>query len=75
VSKKKGGEGISCPIGRILSNLEDALDGKSEFMEHLTRSRIEFLKAIRCLVDDKIDRLEKSGPATGKKKMTKIKVE
>ena len=75
MSKEKDEEALSCPVGRILSNLEQALDKKSEFMGHLTRARIEFLKAIRSLVDEKIERLEKARPATGKKKMTKIKVE
>lgn len=75
MSKEKAEKELSWSVGRILSNLEQALDRKSEFMGHLTRSRIEFLKAIRSLVDEKIERLEKTRPATGKKKMTKIKVE
>jgi hypothetical protein len=41
----------------------------------MTQSRIEFLKGIRSLVEERIDNLEKKRSTKGKKKMTKIKVE
>jgi hypothetical protein len=67
-------EMLLCPVGRFFLDLQKASEKKSEFFDHLTRSRVEFLKAIRSLVDEKIEGLEKKS-AKGKKKVTKIKVE
>jgi hypothetical protein len=36
---------------------------------------VEFLRAIRVLVDEKIENLEKRGARKGKKKISKIKIE
>ena len=72
---KDKNERISCPVGRFFSDLEKAFGDKSEFLEHLSRSKLEFLKAVKYLVDDKIDNLEKKGATRGKKRATKIRVE
>ncbi len=63
-----------CPMCRFFGDLEKVFDGESKFFKHLNQSRIEFLKAIKTLVDDRIENLEKKG-SRGKKKATKIKVE
>jgi len=68
-------EMVLCPVGRFFLDLEKASGKKSKFFEHLTQSRVEFLKAVRSLVDEKIEDLEKKGTARGKKRVTKIKVE
>lgn len=68
-------EPVLCPVGRFFMELERASGKKTEFFNHLTRSRVEFLKAIRSLVDERIDGLEKKASAKGKKRVTKIKVE
>jgi hypothetical protein len=68
-------EMVICPIGRFFSDLEELFGGKSKFFDHLNQSRIEFLKAFRSLVDERIESLEKKGPKKGKKRMTKIEVE
>ena len=76
MAKEKNEEKIVlCPVGKFFLDLERAAGKKSAFFDHLTRSRIEFLKAIKSLVDEKIEDLEKKGSAGGKKKITKIKVE
>ena len=66
---------VSCPVGRFFLDLEKASGNKSKFLEHLSRSKLEFLKAVKYLVDDKIEDLEKKGSAKGKKRATKIRVE
>ena len=68
-------EEMTCPVGRFFSDLENMSRKKSKFIEHLTLSRVEFLKALRCLVDEKIEDLEKKNTTRGRKKTTKIKVE
>ena len=73
--KKDENEIVLCPIGKFFVDLEKVCNKKSKFFEHLTGSRVEFLKAIRSLVDEKIEGLEKKGPAKARKKVTKIKVE
>jgi len=68
-------ETVSCPVGRFFLDLEKASGNKSKFLEHLSRSKLEFLKAVKYLIDDKIEDLEKKGAAKGKKKATRIRVE
>ena len=76
MAKKKQTEyGFECPLGRFLTDLDKAFGKKSEFSKHMAQSRIEFLKGIRSLVDERIANLEKMRAKKGKKKMTKIKVE
>ena len=73
--KRDEEERVFCPLGRFFMDLEDSLGKDSKFLEHLKQSRVEFLKAIRALVDETIGGLEKKGPRKGKKKATRIKVE
>lgn len=69
------GEIFLCPVGRFFSDLEKVTGKKSTFFGHLTRSRVEFLKAMRSLIDEKIEGLEKRPARKAAKKVTKIKVE
>ncbi|MFH1242189.1 MAG: hypothetical protein V1689_07475 [Pseudomonadota bacterium] len=64
-----------CPVGRFFLDLEKASGKRSKFFDHLTQSRVEFLKAIRSLVDDRIGELERKGATKGEKRVKKIKVE
>jgi hypothetical protein len=77
MSKKKTAEKDSfvCPMGRFFSTIERKGKRKAEFCEHLSRSGIEFLKAVRSLVDDQIEWLEKRGRPNTDERMTKIEVE
>jgi len=68
-------EKTGCPVGRFFSKLEKMRPGKSGFAEHMSRSGSEFLKALRCLIDERIQCLEKEGAASEKKKSTRINVE
>jgi hypothetical protein len=67
-------EMVICPVGRFFMDLEKA-SKKSRFFEHLDRSRVEFLKALRSLLDESIERMEKRGRSGREKKATKIEVE
>ena len=73
--KKNKEQMVGCPVGKFFMELEDVLGKKSKFFEHMTRSRIEFLKGIRSLLDERIDYYEKKDSKKAAKKMTKIKVE
>jgi hypothetical protein len=68
-------EMVACPVGRFFLDMEKVCGKRSKFFEHLTQSRVEFLKAVRSLVDEKIEDLEKKGTAKTRKRVTKIKVE
>ncbi|RJQ50251.1 MAG: hypothetical protein C4530_21945 [Desulfobacteraceae bacterium] len=77
MTEKKNEEQVFvCPVGRFFSDLEASFGRKSKFCEYLTKSGLEFLKAVRSFVDERIEDLEKgeSGKKR-KKKMTKIEVE
>ena len=68
-------EMMVCPVGRFFSELEKVSGEKSKFFEHLNNSRVEFLKEVRSLVDERIESIEKKGKEKRKKKATRIKVE
>ena len=73
-AKKSEQQTVICPVGRFFIDLESVLGKQSDFVKHMSQSRIEFLKAMRSLLDERIHSLEKQGTATAKKRMTKIKV-
>ena len=76
MAKKKEEQHMAlCPVGRFFQDLERASGRGSEFFEHLNRSRMEFLKAVRSLVEERIEDLEKRDSKKRKKKATKIRVE
>jgi len=68
-------EQMACPVGRFILRFEKSFGKKSKLTEHLSRSRIEFLKAMKCLIEEKIEDLEKGGTPRGEKQATRIKVE
>lgn len=75
VDKKNREQGLGCPVGKFFKELEDVMGKKSKFFEHMTRSRIEFLKGLRSLLDERIEHYERGGSGKTAKKMTKIKVD
>lgn len=62
-------------LGRFFSWMEGKVSPGTEFREHMAKSRVEFLKGIRSLVDKKIDDLERRHGKREGKKAIKIKVE
>ena len=66
---------FSCPVGSFFADMEKVFGKKSKFFEHLGQSQAEFLKAVRSLIDVRIEGLEKKGETKARKKSTKIKVE
>ena len=73
--KKIEEEMVLCPVGRFFMDIEKASKGKSKFFKHMNQSRIEFLKAIRSLVDERIESFERQSREKGKKKAEKIEVD
>ena len=57
--KKSEQETAGCPVGSFFEDLEKAFGKKSQFFEHMTQSKLEFMKGIRSLLDARIDHLEK----------------
>ncbi len=73
--KKSEPEKAGCPVGSFFEDLEKVFGKRSAFFEHMTQSRLEFLKGIRSLLDARIDHLEKRRAGKAGRKLTKIKVE
>ena len=73
--EKREEELVVCPVGKFLLDMQKSSWQKSKFARHLNQSRIEILKAIRSLVDERIERLEKPASRKSAKKATKITVE
>jgi hypothetical protein len=75
VEKKSKEERIFCPVGTFFTDLEKTFGRKSPFYNHMTRSKIEFLKGVKSLLDDRIEYLEKKGSKKAGAGLTKVKVE
>lgn len=68
-------EGFTCPVGRFFAEWEKSSLEKSNFFKHLNQSRVEFLKAVRSLIDERIENLEQRQDEKKGKRATKIKVD
>ncbi len=66
---------VVCPVGKFFMDLEEVMGKKSKFQEHMARSKLEFLKGIRSLLEEGINYYEKKGTKKRGQKMTKIKVD
>jgi len=66
---------VVCPVGSFLRDVEKTFGKKSKFVDHMTQSRIEVLKGIRSLVDERIEQLDKKKSGKTKKRAAKIKVD
>jgi len=75
VEKKSKEEAFDCPVGAFFKEINGVFGKRSPFYEHMTQSKVEFLKGIRSLVDKRIEHLEKKRSTKTAKGMTKIKVE
>jgi hypothetical protein len=73
--KKTKEEKTGCPVGTFFKDFEGTFGKKSKFFKHMTQSKVEFLKGIRSLLDERIDHLEKRSSGKSGNRMTKIKVE
>lgn len=73
-AKKSEPQMVICPVGKFFMDLENVFGKKTDFFKHMTQSRIEFLKAMRALLEEHIDSLEEKKAQKKKKRMTKIKV-
>jgi len=62
-------------LGRFFSWVEGRIVPHGEFREHMKKSRLECLKGIRSLIDERIAGLEKGKPKREDKKVTRVKVE
>ena len=50
-----------CPCGEVLDSIRGLLGISPAASQHLTNSRVEFLKAIRQVLDDRIVHLSAQG--------------
>jgi hypothetical protein len=76
MDKNRGeNNGILCPVGRFFLNMEEYFGQKSDFLLHMNKSRIEFLKGIRSLLDERIKNLEKRETPVKERKADRIKVD
>ena len=65
-----GADHERCLCCEVMSHLRDCVGVSPAVQQHLTNSRVEFLKAIRALLDNRIEHLSKS-----RQQGTKISVE
>ena len=58
----------NCPVGTFFRDVERTFGKKSSFIDHMTQSRIEVLKGIRSLVDERVNFPGKRAVGQGWKK-------
>jgi hypothetical protein len=74
-TKEKKESHTTCPICELFDLGSKVFGKESEFFEHITNARIEFLKAIRSVLDKRIKSLEKDKEKEKKHKYSKIAVQ
>lgn len=50
-----------CVCHEVLDHVREVIGVSPEVKQHLANSRVEFLKAVRQVIDDRIERLSKQG--------------
>ena len=75
MDKEKEEQKTECPVCRIFQELGKFSKKKSQFFDHMNLSQVEFLKAIRTLVDERIETLDAKGQPREEKTATRIEVE
>jgi hypothetical protein len=65
---------FTCPVGKLFRDIQKMSGERGRFHEHMNRCGLEFLKGIRSLVDESIERLEKRPRGKQERKATRIKV-
>ena len=64
-----------CPFCQLYAALQELAGPQSEFGRHLHQARIEFYKALRALIDQRLGALEAAAKPGPKKGFQNIKVE
>ena len=67
--KKSEQASAGCPVGGFFEDLEKVFGKKSPFFEHMTQSKLEFMKGLRSLLDAHIENLEKKRSGKSAKKI------
>ena len=75
MDKEKEEEKVECPVCRFFQELGKVSKKKSQFFDHMNLSQVEFLKAIRSLVDERIETLDARRGTRQERTATKIEVE
>ncbi|MBW1918225.1 MAG: hypothetical protein JRI57_09455 [Deltaproteobacteria bacterium] len=66
---------MGCPLCQLYNALLRLAGPQSEFCRHLQKARVEVYKAVRSLIDQRLEVLEKTAQTGTKKGFQKIKVE
>nr|HID59828.1 hypothetical protein [Desulfobacterales bacterium] len=74
VTNEDMGQAPECPIAKILSHIKEVCGLESNFRNHMIQARIEFLKGIRSLLDNRIEALEKGVQEPEKSEASEIEV-
>lgn len=63
---------VRCPFYDVLDHLRGKAKCSGEFLDHLKKAQVEFLLAVRSVIDQRVEQL--SHPAKGKPRAQRIKV-
>ena len=62
------------PFEGVRDLMRKMVETRPDFFEHLSNSRVEFWKAIRSLIDQRIESLERGRARLRKREITRVKV-
>jgi len=64
---------IRCPVYELLEKLSGKGKGCADFVDHLKKAHVEVLLAIRGLIDERVEQLQKKGnPKGGRSRRIKV---
>lgn len=73
--ERKDDDIFVCPVARFFHDIAGICSKESGFKSHMKKSRIEFLKAIKSLVEEGIERIESRQQGDSENRAEKIEVE
>jgi hypothetical protein len=75
MGKKNAAPPAGCPVGRLLQDFDRTFGESSAFGTHLRNAQLEFLKAVRTFIDERIATMETPAPPKRSKRMTKVTID
>jgi hypothetical protein len=66
------GQECKCPVYELYEWLHGKGKCSGAFVEHLNKARVEFLLAVRSLIDQRVEHLSRPRPAKGRARRIEV---
>ena len=72
MGKKKAAAPVGCPVGRLLHDFDSTFGESSPFGAHLRNAQLEFLKAVRVFIEERIAAMEAPPDVSNTKRAKRV---